>query len=404
MISTVNIKLINVLNNDLLFQENLKIKKNYLSCIIIRSLWVLINNYLSHYLFVVIIMCANPKSIREIMIAAEELNMIENGEYVFFNIEIFGSLTKESKPWFELNDTNARNEQARKAYQALLTITTKKPEDEEYQEFSKQVKLLAEEKYNYTFEDHEEISQFVSAFHDAVLLFAKALNESIRELGSEALLQPLNGTRLTQLMWGTSFRGITGNVSMTDNGDRLSDYSLLDMNPNNSHFEIVANYFHSTGLTFVDGKKIHWAGGKTEPPADRPKCGFDNSLCLENNSTMFAILSLILGFIVIIMAVVSFLSYRHYKLEAEISSMTWKVSWNEVIPVPLAHQLRSSIHSRAGSQVVRYLFLCLKDFITLTEFYIVCLFRRTYGRWTNFHSDWMLQRKHCSNQENYDTY
>lgn len=74
------------------------------------------------------------------MIAAEELNMIDNGEYVFFNIEIFGSLTKESKPWFEQNDTDTRNEQARKAYQALLTITTKKPEDEEeYQEFSNQV-------------------------------------------------------------------------------------------------------------------------------------------------------------------------------------------------------------------------------------------------------------------------
>lgn len=42
-------------------------------------------------------MCANPKSIREIMIAAEELKMIDNGEYVFFNIEIFGSLTKETK-------------------------------------------------------------------------------------------------------------------------------------------------------------------------------------------------------------------------------------------------------------------------------------------------------------------
>lgn len=84
-------------------------------------------------------MCANPKSIREIMIAAEELDMIEKGEYVFFNVEIFGSLTKDSMPWYDRNDTDTRNEQAKKAYQALLTITTKKPEDEEYQEFSNQV-------------------------------------------------------------------------------------------------------------------------------------------------------------------------------------------------------------------------------------------------------------------------
>lgn len=217
-----------------------------------------------------------------------------------------------------------------------------------------QVKLLAREKYNYTFDEKEQISQFVSAFHDAVLLFAKALNESIAELGNEALLMPLNGTRLTQLMWGTSFQGITGNVTIDANGDRLSDYSLLDMNPNNSHFEIVANYFHSSGLTFVDGKKIHWAGGRSDPPADRPVCGFDNSLCPENSSTMFAILSLVLGFVVVIMGVVSFLSYRHYRLEAEISSMTWRINWNEVIPVPSANQIRSSIHSRTGSQLVSH--------------------------------------------------
>jgi atrial natriuretic peptide receptor A len=84
-------------------------------------------------------MCANPKTIREIMIAAEELNMIDSGEYVFFNIEIFGSLKKDLRPWFDEMDEHNRNEQAKKAYQALLTITTRKPEDEEYQKFSDEV-------------------------------------------------------------------------------------------------------------------------------------------------------------------------------------------------------------------------------------------------------------------------
>lgn len=84
-------------------------------------------------------MCANPKNIREIMIAAEDLKMIENGEYVFFNVEIFGSLTKDPRPWFDPNDTDERNNKAKKAYEAVLTITTKKPEYEEYQKFSDQV-------------------------------------------------------------------------------------------------------------------------------------------------------------------------------------------------------------------------------------------------------------------------
>lgn len=86
-------------------------------------------------------MCANPSTIREIMIAADELNMIDSGEYVFFNIEIFGSLKKDPRPWYEATDDSSRNEKAKKAYQALLTITTRKPEDDEYQNFSDEVKI-----------------------------------------------------------------------------------------------------------------------------------------------------------------------------------------------------------------------------------------------------------------------
>ncbi|CAG9806122.1 unnamed protein product [Chironomus riparius] len=304
----------------------------------------------------IIIMCANPKTIREIMIAADELNMIDSGEYVFFNIEIFGSLKKDPRPWFEQDDNNDRNEKAKKAYQALLTITTRKPEDEEYQKFSDEVKKLALTKYNYTFNENEQISQFVSAFYDAVLLFANALNDSIQIYGENALVKPLNGTRLTQLMWKRSFRGITGNVSIDANGDRLSEYSLLDMDPDTSHFEVVAVYHHDNDkLKFIENKKIHWTGGRIEAPADRPECGFDNSLCPpDDSSAMFAILSMVLGLVVIILSVVSIVSYRHYRLEAEISSMTWKINWNEVIPVPTTNQIRGSIHSRTGSQLSIY--------------------------------------------------
>lgn len=39
--------------------------------------------------FAVVVMCANSTTIREIMLAAEELNMVDSGEYVFFNIELF---------------------------------------------------------------------------------------------------------------------------------------------------------------------------------------------------------------------------------------------------------------------------------------------------------------------------
>jgi atrial natriuretic peptide receptor A len=36
-----------------------------------------------------VVVCANPSTVREILLAAEELNMVDSGEYVFFNIELF---------------------------------------------------------------------------------------------------------------------------------------------------------------------------------------------------------------------------------------------------------------------------------------------------------------------------
>lgn len=57
----------------------------------------------------------------------------------------------------------------------------------------------------------------------------------------------------------------------------------------------------------------------------------------------------------IIMAIISFFGYRHYKLEAEIYSMAWKVSWNDVLPCNVLNKQRGSLYSIAkrGSQLVR---------------------------------------------------
>lgn len=49
----------------------------------------IIEFYSQLFLFAVVIMCADPQSIRKIMLTAEELNMIDSGEYVFINIELF---------------------------------------------------------------------------------------------------------------------------------------------------------------------------------------------------------------------------------------------------------------------------------------------------------------------------
>lgn len=269
--------------------------------------------------------------------------------------------TTTIQPWYVEEDTLERNERARNAYSALLTVTARQPEDEIYRNFSNEVKLLAKEKYNYTFGENETVSTIVTAFYDGVFLYAYALNDTIRQLGERgALHHTVNGTHLTHLMWNRTFKGITGNVTIDKNGDRISDYSLYDMNSETGYFELVANYYHDIGLKYIEDRMIHWAGGRKEAPPDKPVCGFDHSLCPDTSIPGYAILSLVLSVLVIIMALISFLGYRHYRLEAEINSMTWKVNQNEILRTNNVgrHHGRGSCYSLAnvnkrGSQLVR---------------------------------------------------
>lgn len=269
---------------------------------------------------------------------------------------LFSMTTTTIQPWYAEEDTPERNQRAKNAYTAMLTITARQPDDDIYRNFSNEVKTLAREKYNYTFGENETVSTIVTAFYDAVFLYAYALNDTIREMGEEkALYNPINGTHLTHLMWNRTFKGITGNVTIDSNGDRISDYSLYDLNPETGYFELVANYYHDMGLQYVVNKAIHWAGGRDDPPPDKPLCGFDHSLCPDTSLPGYAILSIVLMVLVVVMALISFLGYRHYRLESEINSMTWKVNQNEILRTnDTGRHGRGSCYSLAkrGSQLV----------------------------------------------------
>lgn len=292
----------------------------------------------------IVVLCANPTTVRDIMLAADDLNMISSGEYVFFNIELFSNLASASskEPWKVEGDTDERNEKARRAYSAVLTVTSPAPEKKEYLEFSDQVKELAANKYNYTFGKGEVVSTFVAAFYDAVLLYALALNDTLSQMQDPR--GQLDGAAVIRNMWNRTFQGITGEVIINSNGDRVASYSLLDMNPETSKFEVVATYVAAnSSLQFIEDRPIHWAGGRLTPPPDTPKCGFDGTLCPDTSLPIYAILSMILSSVVVVLAILSVFIYRHYKLEAEIAMMTWRVSWSDVLQPGM--RLRGSMHS-----------------------------------------------------------
>ncbi|XP_071083341.1 atrial natriuretic peptide receptor 1-like isoform X2 [Haliotis cracherodii] len=277
--------------------------------------------------YAVVVLCASPQAVREIMIKAHELNF-DNGEYVFFNIDLFSSKNDSERPWYNEDDDAERNNKARIAYEALMTVTLRKPTSPEYKIFSTEVKRRAKEMYeNFTYGE-EEVNSFVGAFHDAVILYALALNETLA-----ANISITNGTEITKRMWNRTFEGITGTVSIDQNGDRNADYSLLDLNPETDTFEVVANYYgNKKQYEPVEHKTIHWAGGRNSPPPDTPDCGFDGSKCPPDEPfPEYGIVIIVLGSIILIVLVAAFFIYRHIKLEAELAEMNWRVRWDDII-------------------------------------------------------------------------
>ncbi|XP_013783431.2 atrial natriuretic peptide receptor 1-like, partial [Limulus polyphemus] len=272
-----------------------------------------------------IVMCASPSSIRQILLAAEELGMQETGEFVFFNVELFTSKNSTQRPWYNEDDSPEINGRARRAYQSLLTVTDRVPDTPEYAEFSREIKNITRMKYGFNY-GAEEVSAYATAFHEAVLLYALALNETLEE-GDDIM----NGRVITQKMWNRTFEGITGNVRIDDNGDRNVDFSLLDMDPDTGDFQVVANYYGVTKqFERVPGKKIHWAGGREDPPPDIPPCGFDGTKCSNEKIPKYAIISGLLSGFLIALCITSFFIYRRFKQEAELVSMTWKIKWEEI--------------------------------------------------------------------------
>ncbi|CAI9726822.1 atrial natriuretic peptide receptor 1-like isoform X2 [Octopus vulgaris] len=273
----------------------------------------------------VIVLCASPDTVRDIMIKAAELNF-HNGEYVFFNIDLFRSKAASEKPWYRENATD--NDIAKKAFEALMTVTLRKPDSDAYKIFSKKVKERAQMNgSNFTYGE-EEVNSFVGAFHDAVILYAKALNETLEANGSIS-----DGKAITERMWNRTFEGITGDVSIDENGDRNADYSLLDMtDPLSGRFEVVANYYGRTKMYEpVQNKRIHWPGGRQEAPPDTPKCGFDGSKCPpEQPFPLYAIVISVLGTLLVMVAILAVISHRRINLKAELEAMTWRVKWEDI--------------------------------------------------------------------------
>ncbi|XP_047491590.1 atrial natriuretic peptide receptor 3-like [Penaeus chinensis] len=192
-----------------------------------------------------VVICAEQKNVRKIMLAAEALDMV-GGDYAFFNMEIFNGTAASYNSWYNASDTDKNNERAKKAYDAVLTVTTRAPTGDPYRNFSNEVKEMALEKFEFEYED--TVNPFVSSFFDAVLIYAAALNETLRLNGSITDGEDIvNNIRNKTFDFNKLLPWEHENITIDAVGDRKADYSLMDMNPETGVFELPGHR-SSTGM------------------------------------------------------------------------------------------------------------------------------------------------------------
>ncbi|XP_062048275.1 atrial natriuretic peptide receptor 1 isoform X3 [Lepus europaeus] len=287
----------------------------------------------------VIYICSSPEAFRTLMLLALDAGL-SGEDYVFFHLDIFGQSLQGAgapaarRPW-ERGD--GRDVSARQAFQAAKIITYKEPDNPEYLEFLTQLKHLALEQFNFTVEDGL-VNIIPASFHDGLLLYLQAVAETLAQGGTVT-----DGENITQRMWNRSFQGVMGYLKMDSNGDRDTDFSLWDMDPETGAFRVALNYNGtSQELVAVSGRKLYWPLGY--PPPDIPKCGFDNEdpACNQDHFSTLEVLAVVGSISLLSILTVSFFIYRKMHLEKELASELWRVRWEDLQPSSLERHLRSA--------------------------------------------------------------
>lgn len=218
----------------------------------------------------VVIMCMPADKIREIMLAAHR-RRLTNGNHMFFNVELFNATSYGNGSW---QRGDKYDDDARQAYASLNTVTLLRTVKPEFENFSLEMKRSIKKEGYLDCNDCGSVNMFVEGFHDAMLLYAIALHEAMKNGFSKK-----NGTEITAHMWNRTFEGIAGQVSMDANGDRNGDFSLMAMtNAEAGTYEVVANYFGVNGtfelLSAFNPDHFTLKGRKKIPPESPDKsCG-----------------------------------------------------------------------------------------------------------------------------------
>nr|XP_006819915.1 PREDICTED: atrial natriuretic peptide receptor 1-like [Saccoglossus kowalevskii] len=294
---------------------------------------------------IVIFCTTNLNNERKFMLFAHEQGMT-GGDYVFINLnQLFTDIRTPQNPW-EMGDD--RDVDAYYAYESVLTLEMATVSNEEIDEFLDLIPIkMAEPPFNYTLAPGIRGNIYSPFLHDAVFMYAIALNKTLEQGG-----HPRDGEKWFSNVKGLTFHGMTGNVVMDENGDREPDYWVLDLRPS-GHMEVVAE-----SINGPNGERIFrmshlpiWGrngnGAILKTPSDRPACGFLGEHCNETDNSVLIATVTVAVVVILCGAIAAVLVYR-VRFQSMTTSL-WQIKSEEVQVFQRLQATLGSLHSKSSA-------------------------------------------------------
>ncbi|KAK9530070.1 hypothetical protein VZT92_011603 [Zoarces viviparus] len=275
----------------------------------------------------VIVVLTNSMDSMALLLEAERQGLM-NGDYVFFLVQHF-----EDNMWkYALN--SRINKDAIRAFDMTFIIGQKTYEGYEYYDFFEQVfERLKKHPFKSNVTSEREISPYSAYLHDAVLLYAMALKEVLKE-GKD----PHDGRQLLQRLRNRNnirFNGASGLVHFDKTGERNLDYSIYDLQHEGhiTKFEAILHFDSHTNSVRPTSMfaSVVWPRGR--PPSDKPECGYNNELCdwLLNDIALLALLVTLPVIGMLAVLCIGVLILQKFRLQTRLDdSNWWLISYSDI--------------------------------------------------------------------------
>uniref|UniRef100_A0A8C8FAR6 Guanylate cyclase n=1 Tax=Oncorhynchus tshawytscha TaxID=74940 RepID=A0A8C8FAR6_ONCTS len=234
----------------------------------------------------IVYICGPPDTFLSIMkLFQSEIPDPEN--YAIFYLDVFAESLTERKPWLN-NDMGGGTDASLPIWSlnSVLVITYREPDNPEYKEFQDELHIRAQKDFDVNIEP--SLMDFIAGcFYDGFVMYAKALEETLAEGGSQS-----DGINITQRMQNLRFWGVTGLVTTDKNNARNTDFNLWAMtNQESGEYGLVAHYNGTNKeIIWSSTERIHWPKGS--PPLDNPPCVFssDEPICIDGRSSRLVLI------------------------------------------------------------------------------------------------------------------